>query len=121
VVSDRRFIHAPDNAPLYRVSEAIGGLAWPAYCVWEEGPQARVTLDINGSLVSFFATDVIEVARPEGLPDWVLDMLAAVRAYEELHGHTADGWDCFASLLGQVPEDAMDYVNARKQVERPNV
>lgn len=117
-MSERRFIHADNDAPLYRVSEAIGGLAWPAYRVWDEGSRVRVTLDINGSLVSFFDEDVIEVAPPENLPNWVLDLVAALRQYEDFHGHPADDWTCFAEHLAAVPDGVQDYVTARKQVSR---
>jgi hypothetical protein len=117
-MSERRFRHAPDEAPLYRVSEAIGGQAWPAYRVYGEGRTGKVVLDVNGILVEFFDSDVTEVTRPEGLPDWALDIAAALFEYEAMHGHPDDSWTCFAALLEQIPDEAKDFITARKQVSR---
>jgi hypothetical protein len=111
-MSERRYLRADDDAPLYRVSKAIGGLAWPAYRVWDEGGHERVVLDIAGDLVTFFGADVALLPRPNSEPDWVLRLIEKLVKYEDLHGHPEDQWTCFADVLEGVPAETLEYARA---------
>lgn len=114
-----RYVHAPDDAPLYRVGASLGGKAWPCYRAWNHNGLDCITLDINGALVQFFAEDVLLIARPESLPDWALEMVSKVSAYEDMHHYPQTGvtttWECFASVLERVPADVLEFVALQKE------
>lgn len=107
----RRYSHATDDAPLYRVPKTLGGGVWPTYRMWEK----YVVLDIAGNLVQFFDTDVTAIARPEGLPDWAIAVLTKVLEYEDGHGAVHEGWTCFDGVLNGVPRDAMAFLMAERE------
>jgi hypothetical protein len=106
-MTESRYVHAPDDAPLYRIPKGMGAGVFPAYRAWEQ----HVVLDIHGLLVQFFESDVIAIARPEGLPVWAVAVLVKVLEWEEHHGK---GDECFAGALENVPADAMEFLVAEK-------
>ncbi len=101
-----RYSHADNDAPLYRVKPTMGGKAWPAHRVYDEGNRVRVTLDIDGDLVTFWSEDVTALAPPEAMPDWALDVIKAAVAYE-IHGR-----DQIESAIARMPADARTYFEA---------
>lgn len=106
---ERRYLHAENDAPLYRVPVGLGGRAWPAYRVYDD----KVILDVNDALVAFQESDVALIARPASLPDWAVELLRKVMAYEAKHGCEADGpWACFGREIEAIPRDVLDYVEA---------
>lgn len=101
--------HAHDDAPLYRVSAALGGRAWPAYRAYED----KVVLDVSGDLVTFLNCQVAAIARPEGLPDWVIALVRKAERYEEVHGDVhGDESMCFDGELHAIPAEVRQFIAA---------
>lgn len=46
------------------------------------------------------------------LPHWVYDLIAVIDDYEEVHGSHEQDWDCFADVLGEIPEQERDRARA---------
>jgi hypothetical protein len=109
-MTERRYKHAEDDAPLYRVAPELGGRVWPAYRVIGED---AVVLDIDGTLYDFKADHVTRLPRPEGLPEWVFDLLIKLGQYEDQHGHPSDDWTCFAASIEAIPLGVRAFVAAR--------
>lgn len=109
-MTEPRYVHAPDDAPLFRVAKALGGRCWPAYRAFDD----KVVLDVDGDLVTFIATDVTLIARPESMPDWAIRLVAKVLKFEEVHGCDRGqyDWACFVDVLELIPADACEYVQA---------
>ncbi len=101
--------HAPDDAPLYRVSAALGGNTWPAYRTYD----GTVVLDVDGDLVTFMDSAVTLLARPEGLPDWVFELVRKATVYEDLHGDVhGDSRFCFDGEVRAIPAEVRQFVAA---------
>ena len=105
--SGPRYLHATDDAPLYRAPKAAGGQVWPAYRAWDD----KIVLDMGGTLVTFHADDVHLIARPENLPGWAVDLVVMVRKYEDSHGPDRGGdWTCFSEALERIPPEVLAYI-----------
>ena len=119
----RKYAHAPHDAPLYRVPKVLGGGVWPAYRAWFEGNAApgslavgeRVVLDIAGHLVQFFADHLTPIEPPEGMHDWMVDILIAIDSYEDIHAHPEDGAICFAELWERIPDDTKAFIKTMRE------
>ncbi len=105
-----RYVHAADDAPLYRVPKDAGGQVWPA--VSASGSQ--VCLDMAGYLVWLHQDDVALIARPADLPDWAIDLVVRVLKFEDEHPNTKYGTegDCFATQLEAIPAETMEFIRA---------
>lgn len=110
-----RFLHAPDDAPLYRLPETLGGKVFPAYRVYANNDGiVVVVLDVDGELVPFKVTQVTAITRPEGLPDWAVAIILNAIVHEEVHGSAVSGGLCFCELLDAIPAEAREWLEAQR-------
>lgn len=115
----RRYLHAPDDAPLYRVPEALGGKAFPAYRVYaNSNGKVVAVLDIEGELFTFDQDQLTPITRPEGLPDWAIAVILHVIRIEEVHGSLPLGANCFCEVLDAIPAEARAYLDTLREARQ---